>query len=425
MLKKHRYWLGLFWLLVIFVSPLPLIVTATQGLKGTVNASAIFGTQIGTIAYVWMLLVTALSEKPRWLDRLIGLPEMYFLHGIVGTLAVVLAFFHSELLLSTGMISLTGNIALYLLIAVLLYSIFFMSSWLTGRSRLANNLKQRLEKVFNYEVSLWLHRLNIVAILLVFGHVLLISYITAISAYMFWFYLYTAITAILYVSYHFIKPLAFHNGTLISNRKLADNVTEIVVQLKHHVHFRAGDFTFISFPDEEGMKEKHPFSILQYNRKKKQLVFAIRNYSDFTALLDKVKLNSRVKIDGGYGRLHEALEEHKNQPLVLIGSGIGSVPLIAIVLYYVGKREITFVRVGHEEKDLIYEDFLQGLATEYPNFNYMSQVGRLSEYQMGKLADDSSFFLVGGSNQMMNGTMTMLKKKGVKSSNVYGEKFSF
>ncbi|HEY0222431.1 MAG TPA: FAD-binding oxidoreductase [Lactovum miscens] len=425
MLKKHKFWLGLFWLITIFISPLPLVLTATQGLAGTINVSMTFGTQVGTVAYVWMLLVIAISVKPHWLDRLVGLPEMYFLHGIVGTLAVVLAFFHKELSPSTGLIKLTGEISLYLFIAILLYSIFFMSSWLTGRSHFANRVKQYLEKIFNYETSIWLHRLNIVATLLVFGHVLLIPYITSIKAYMFWFYLYSGFTAVIYLSYHFIKPLAFHNGRLISNRKLSDNITELVVQLKGNINFRAGDFAFISFPNDKGMREKHPFSILQYNKQKKQLTFTIRNYSDFTSKIDQLKLRSQVKIDGSYGRLYESLQEHINQNLVMIGSGLGSVPLISLVLHFVGKREITFVRVAHEPKDLIYEEFLKSLPDKYSNFHYYSQIGRLSEYQIDQLANENFYFLVGGSNQMMNGTIAMLKKKGVKSSNLYGEKFSF
>jgi len=425
MLKKHHYWLGLFWLAVLFVLPAPLIVTVALGLKGTLNQSAIFGSQVGTIAYVWMLLVTVLSEKPRWLDRLIGLPEVYFLHGMVGIMAIVLAFWHSLLLQSDGLILLTGNTALYLFIAVALYSVFFLSSWLTSRSRSLNNLKNVLEKVFRYEVSIWLHRLNIVGILLVFGHVILISYITAIPTYMFWFYLYSGVTAIVYISLHLIKPLAFMSGTLISSQKLADNVTELIVQLKHKGDFRAGDFVFISFPDDADLKETHPFSILQYDRQKKTLTFAIRNYSDFTLKLDQVKLNSRVRIDGGYGRLYESMEEHMDQPLVMIGSGIGSVPLIALVLHFVNKKEIIFVRVAHEAQDLIYESFLKKLGHDYPNFTYYSQVGRLSEEQIQQLINKNSYYLVGGSNLMMRGTMGLLRKNGVKSGNIYGEKFSF
>ncbi|MDR0297565.1 MAG: hypothetical protein LBI11_02815 [Streptococcaceae bacterium] len=425
MLKKHRYWLGLFWLITIFALPTPLIVTAAQGLKGTVNASAIFGTQVGTIAYVWMLLVTALSEKPRWLDRLIGLPEMYFLHGIVGTLAIALAFFHNLLLPSSGMIYWSGTLALYLFIAILLYSIFFMSSWLTGRSKLMATLKNRLEKIFSYEVSIWLHRLNIVGILLVFGHVLLIPYITALASYMFWFYLYSGVTAVIYISYHFIKPLGFSNGQLVARHKLADNVTELVIRVRGRYTFRAGDFVFLSFPDENGMKEKHPFSILQYNPKNRTLTFAIRNYADFTQKIDSVKINGRVRIDGSYGRLFDALDEHKEQAWVFIGSGIGSVPLIALVLHFVSSRQITFIRIAHEEKDLIYEAFLQDLAQKYPNFTYLSQIGRLSAEQIEQLADKNTYYLVGGSNQMMRGTMQLLRKKGVKSADVYGEKFSF
>ena len=65
MLKSHKYWLGLFWLVAIFVLPLPLVMTLAQGLSGTVNQFALFGSQIGIIAYVWMLFAIIVAEKTK------------------------------------------------------------------------------------------------------------------------------------------------------------------------------------------------------------------------------------------------------------------------------------------------------------------------------------------------------------------------
>nr|WP_167549633.1 hypothetical protein [Oenococcus oeni] len=76
MLKNHKYLLGLFWGAAIFIIPLPLIQALATGMNE--SSASILGFQIGTIAYVWMLFVIFVSTKPKWLDRIIGLPSMYF-----------------------------------------------------------------------------------------------------------------------------------------------------------------------------------------------------------------------------------------------------------------------------------------------------------------------------------------------------------
>ncbi len=425
MLKSHKYWLGLFWLVAIFVLPLPLVMTLAQGLDGTINQFALFGSQIGIIAYVWMLFAIVVAEKPKWLDRLIGLPEMYFAHGILGLGAILLAIWHKILLQAVGLVKITGLLSVVIFIAVACYSIFFMSAWLTGRSLILRRFKARLEKIFRYETSLWIHRLNVVATLLVFAHVVLIDFIRAIGPFMFWFYLYSAFTAITYLYMHGLKPHFSKKGMLISRQKLADGVTELTVKMKRRWRFRPGDYVFMAFPDIKGMDDMHPFSILHYDRRAHLLTFAIRNWGDFTAKIDAVPIKSRIKIDGSYGRLFEAVNEKKAKDLIFIGSGVGSVPLISLTTALLNKRKITFIRIASQRQDLIYEDFLQQLAVDYPNFTYRSQIGRLSQEQVEHLAKTDAFYLVGGSSQMMKGTMGMLLKVGIKRQQMYGEKFSF
>jgi predicted ferric reductase len=50
----------------------------------------------GVIAYVWMLWLLFFGTKPKWIDRLIGLPMAYMIHGILSLVAIILAFLHKE-----------------------------------------------------------------------------------------------------------------------------------------------------------------------------------------------------------------------------------------------------------------------------------------------------------------------------------------
>ncbi|WP_180752721.1 FAD-binding oxidoreductase [Lactococcus fujiensis] len=427
MLKTHKYWLGLFWLFAIFVLPVPLLTTLSYGLKNTLFESNLFASQIGIIAYVWMLFVIAISTKPKWIDKMIGLPEMYLVHGLIGLGGVILALVHKMMIQSFGLIKLTGTASLILLLTVAVYSIFFLSGWLTSRIKILNVLKQDLERLLRYEISVWLHRLNIVATLLIFAHVILIPYIANIKPFMILFFTYSGITALMYLYYHFMKPFTYKKGILIEHTQIASSVTELVIQTKHLWNFNAGDFVYLSFPDVDGMKEMHPFSILNYDKKSHQLIFAIRNWGDFTARLNSLPKGTKVKIDGSYGRLLQSIRENKGKKLVFIGSGVGSVPLISLTISLFEKYKISFIRVASKQEDLIYESYLRNLSNNNTNFNYFSQLGRLKKNQIKNIVNDNknSYFIVGGSTQMMMGTMKLLKNAGVKKSQIYGEKFNF
>lgn len=73
--------MGLVWGVVLFVLPLPLIQTLAAGLP-SIYASEALAVQVGSIAYVWFLTSIYLATRPHWLDRLIGLPSIYMVHGI-------------------------------------------------------------------------------------------------------------------------------------------------------------------------------------------------------------------------------------------------------------------------------------------------------------------------------------------------------
>lgn len=198
MLKRFPRLLSLVWVVVLFIIPLPLVLTLANGLSNQFSAGG-FAIQVGSIAYVWFLVAILLATRPHWLDRLIGLPSVYMVHGLLSVLAIGLAVLHKVGTHSGGMIKTTGDLALIIFIALMAYSMVFMAGWLTSRLPVLDQLKRWLEHVFKHELSVWLHRLNLIAVVLVFIHVQLIGYITVIHPYMWWFNGYTLIVAVAYV----------------------------------------------------------------------------------------------------------------------------------------------------------------------------------------------------------------------------------
>ena len=223
MLRQHRYYLGLFWLVTIFVLPLPLIQAIAMGLS-PIYVQSLFAINLGVIAYVWMLFELFIATRPKWLERLIGLPEMYFVHGMIGIGIIIVAYLHKSWSQSNGLIKLTGDAALVILIGVLLYSVFFLSGWLTDRVWWLRQVKQWLEHVFKHEISVWLHRLNVVATLLIFFHVILIPYIRQDMSFMVWFYTYSGLAFGLY-GWDKIQSFRGHaSGVLVANDVLSRSV---------------------------------------------------------------------------------------------------------------------------------------------------------------------------------------------------------
>lgn len=86
MLKQQPKALYLTWTAILVALPLPLIILLNTGLLDT-NLN-LFLYDLGLIAYAWWLAIVYLSTRPQWLDRLIGLPAMYFVHGMLGVLAL-------------------------------------------------------------------------------------------------------------------------------------------------------------------------------------------------------------------------------------------------------------------------------------------------------------------------------------------------
>ena len=119
------------------------------------------------------------------------------------------------------------------------------------------------------------------------------------------------------------------------------------------------------------------------------------------------------------------MKEHESNDLILIGSGIGSVPLISLAINLQNSRPITFIRIASKEEDLIYEAELINIANKNTKFIYHSQIGRLTPEQIIKLYSKEGFYLIGGSPQMMRGTKKLLMNGGVNRAQIYGEKFNF
>ncbi|MET3559311.1 putative ferric reductase [Streptococcus rupicaprae] len=334
MLNTHKFSVWIAWLTAVFLIPFPFIYTYVNGLEAMFESQKL-GVAYGIIAYVWMLLAIYIGTRPRWIDRYIGLPAAYMIHGILSLVAILFSFFHKNMNPSFGLVQMTGNVAFMIFLSLALYSTVFMAGWLTSRVPVLGKLKRSLETVFKHEVSVWLHRLNILATFLIFVHVQLIDYIRANTSFMAVFWLTSVFVFGTYL-YSKIKPTAKgYTSKLLSNRAIGDNIHELRIALpskKLAKSIRPGDFVFISFPSYKGLTEPHPFSAVNHPAEDQgELVLAIRGDGDFTKGLQLVPAHAEVFVTAGYGMYQTVIDDQAPGKLIAISGGIGITPILSII----------------------------------------------------------------------------------------------
>ena len=427
MLRDHRFIFNMIWLIVLLTIPLPLIVTIGNGLP-EVFESRVLAINLGVFAYSWMLSAIFLSSQPKWLDRIIGLPDMYIIHGVTAIFAVIFMYLHDQLLKSSGLISLTGEWAMYIFMAVIIYSLVFMAGWLTSRISILMRIKKMLEKIFKHELSMWIHRLNLVAALLAFLHVLLIPYVRSIAPFTVLVILYTVIAFGAYGHYAYNKYLNVKVGILKNIRKVDSNITEVTITTSKSIlrKIEAGDFSFISFPNVKGMKEPHPFSILNIPERDGYVQMSIEGVGDFTKNLPKLEVEEKVNLTRGYGVLSSMIEKSgKNEKFVLIGGGIGVVPLLGLADKF-DNKDITFLYTVKKDKKPLYQEKFE-LWNERSNFKSYSQNGRFTTEQLDKYlpVGEEYNYIIAGPMVMNLAYEKMLKGKGIKKNRIFYEGFNF
>ncbi|WP_394243024.1 ferredoxin reductase family protein [Vibrio astriarenae] len=123
-------------------------------------------------------------------------------------------------------------------------------------------------------------------------------------------------------------------------------VVRLRVQLSTPLQVKHGQFVFLNFEDGE---TPHPFSILNYERDKGVIEFAIKALGDYTQHLTRhIQNGAAVSVEGGYGCFQ--ISQTQNQAWV--GAGIGIVPFVSR-LYFLQKRGLEETR-SYEKIHLFY-----------------------------------------------------------------------
>jgi predicted ferric reductase len=385
----------------------------------------------GMFAYGWWLMSILLSVRPSWLDRLVGLPAIYGLHGMLGVLAIGAAYLHhKDALASEALPRLLGNWAFWTALAVLSYSVLFLSGWLGDRSMRVLRTKKSLERLLRHQVSLWVHRLNLVVVGMVFLHAHLLDRVNQHLPLMVLLDLYTVATLSLYAWKKWIAADTFLTGEVTSNepRGVATRVLSVALD-REATKAQPGDSMFLRFEGSSAVgREWHPFSLTGDDRR--TMTFTISQHGDFTRLLSDVTCGTRVRLEGPFGRFHEiARGLDPAVPLVLLGMGAGVAPLLSLTAAHHEHRELELLWSVRSAEHALYETELDRYQeASGGRLRVVIKVGRFDRAELVRRVSpqgvaDGVFFLVGPSPAVLS-TYRMLRRAGIPRRRIHHERLT-
>lgn len=433
MLKKNKLAISFLWIMILILLPAPLVYLLAKNLVDTKENVIIYG--LGVLAYFWWLVSVYLSTRPKWIEKEIGLPQMYLFHGVLGIFSLAFAMAHKLLAFSIDeTIKDVGNWALYLALFSILYAIFFLSGWVVDRFPITKNIKNKCQFVLKHQVSVWIHRLNFVIIGLIWLHVHLIGRITSIRSFIILFDLYTIVILAKYIQYKFIEThLEKYHGQLVENHPLDKETQKIVIRLgKKVAPYKAGDIFFLRFKKNAAISQAaHPFSVSSapsYSRK--QVQFTIQRLGDYTKKISEVPLGSQVYLEGPFGMLDEIVQFsiQKKQSVVLYGLGSGIAPLLSLALEYGNSCSMHVIWSIHQDATPYYHQEFLKLQEENSRFQYDVKKSRYTLEDLTSIIDKSEIehakFIIVGSASVVLKVESNLKKLGVTKKQIVDERLT-
>ncbi|WP_446045634.1 ferric reductase [Streptomyces olivaceus] len=386
---------------------------------------------LGLVAYCWWLLAVLLSVRPGWLDRWVGLPAIYGLHGMLGVLALGLAYVHSENSYAPSALARDlGEWALYGSFGLLCFSVFFLSGWLVDRSRLVHRVKTLMEKAVRRQLSVWVHRLNLVVIAAIWLHAHLLGRVSELFAFMVLFDCYTVAVLGVYVWKKWISPDGYLTGTVRSNAARGATTRVVTVVLdRTDSRIRPGDYFFLRFEGSKAVgKEWHPFSVTGDSQK--ELTFTIRQHGDYTRKIGDVEPGTRVRLEGSFGRFESIVQGlDDGTPLVLLGMGAGIAPLLSLAAAHHRRRPIELLWSARRPDDPYYGDVLEELVRGSDgNMRVTIRAGRFRKQHLAEAlsthAVEKGAVFVVGPNPAVLASRSTLRSVGVAGRRVHDERLT-
>ncbi len=389
---------------------------------------------LSIFTYYWVFNHLLISVKIPRLQKFFPYDRMVGFHAISGIFLTISIYYHGAYKLFTGKQLEGSSIVLFFLWTVLL---FLASIWIdtpfTKRIRKALFGKFENLKKVSYDLLKIIHTYLFIAFAFIsFIHVNESDFLYTSYSFVNGYGTYFPLSVLAIVVYSRVRKLFLPVLQVVSVR---NEVETLVLSLEpkgaRRLRYRAGQFGYLRIL-KKGMKlEEHPFSFLS-NPHEGKVMLGIKALGDFTTSLEKLKEGDTVKINGGFGNFIPNTEEPSN---VLIGSGIGIVPILALLRnmkHDAPKGKVEAFLAVTQREELLFEEELKELEQSIKNLQIRTYVykedGILYTAELFKKEiehpADAHYFLCSSPGVRVIVTEA-LYTLGIKSHQIHFEAFSY
>lgn len=412
------------------------------------SANQIFPVGIGLLVFSLMITEIIIALRLKCFERKLGLPLMYSIHGSMAIILFVAAVIHIILkmegnffALEWSMVSLTGKIGFFFLLLTMVTGMLVLSNTYIGKLRGSSLFK---EVKFNREAGLWLHRLSVLAVLAIFGHMLSFRFVRSNTLLLVLTALYVLIAVGGYLAVNVSKrnlPKYILRNCIKHNSKVYE--LEFEPQNGKIMEYTEGQFVFVKFVNSELPPESHPFSLVSApSAASRSLKIMVKKVGDYTGLFDSLKAGDTATLEGPYGNFIDAATAAGNNPLVFMAGGIGITPLLSILRKQMETdwpRKLVLIWGLTGKEDLLLLDELQDMQRSNGNFTYhitlskekaepfaFGQISQeyLQQTGVSSLYAEADFFLCGPA-AMMSALKKILVFNKVPAHKIHAEEFTF
>ncbi|WP_124057391.1 hypothetical protein [Vaginisenegalia massiliensis] len=421
--------ISLVWCGVLLVSFMPLYISVQESLL-FYSPSENYLIIIGLFAYFAMLWAIVLACKPAWIEKWIALPNLYLVHGILSLLGLAFATLHKAFLGADGVTKFFGDTAWAILVGLALISLFFFMGRLFNYLPFLQPLRQLASQYVKRLWVLWLHRFNLLAVVLLFLHIVSMPAFSENGPFFIILLVYTGISLIYYGIYYLQFYHRLPKGNLSQVHLVDKGIYQLAIQAESRYlkNIKQGDFIFVRFPKSRvDALEYHPFSITNHPAADNEIRLTIKQAGDFTNSLDQLKVNQPVQFSKGYGHLHKVLTNQGLKDIVMIAGGIGITPFISLLSGIVEETHLDLLYSVKKEQNFLFPEALADWESRHPNWQLHLQKGRFSTEQLTALVpiDDQHLYLISGPSAMIRTQVAWLKDQGIKEEQIILEEFEW
>jgi predicted ferric reductase len=206
--------------------------------------------------------------------------------------------------------------------------------------------------------------------------------------------------------------------------------------------FMPGQFHFLSlYRGDEHDGEEHPFTISSSPTARGQLTSTIKESGDFTRTIANTELGARVRVEGPFGRFSYVLHPNESD-LVFIAGGIGITPLMGMLRHMravSAEVDVLLLYGNQTEDDIAFRHEIEDMARSAPprltvvhvlsspGGEWRGETGYIDRGSIVRWCGEDvggKAFYVCGPPPMMAAVTKELRRLGVPSARIHGERFA-